>query len=756
ESRPKERAREAPPSFFAPKTPAPTEYKVVALDKLLSSAPPVKPLRRELPRHGPIVVLDEPPVRDTTAKKRPSPTALKAEPEEPRHRLSPVTPLRKVERHDDKPTRKVLPEPVRREFSLKPYVAETKLVAKSSRRAKAAECDPPSEKKPATEPKQEATNDAKAPAGGAKPPRFDAEAVAPKVEEAVVPDVEESVVPDVEAVTPLVEEADAETIVTDANAMAPKDKEAVATEVDQLATQVKEATLQEGVGASLKAAFEVAEATDIGHLPEPTQLVETPTPAPAALPVAKSRPPAKNSRAKAKPKAKTKARKSRKKFGSDESSSEGSDYAERSKAARRKVAAVAEEPPNEPEPPAYAACDHHYVRPPFVAWSHRASQEEQEEDDNDDGDSSEATPLSLHWTDLSVDYACRREMVWHDDVFTDTEEDNPDRLAALYAEEAPTRGRRNVRSVQHSQLRQSFLTGGALDPHMMVECAQYALAHNVNDKRPQQPFHVRVHPDVAFVCDLHAHLAMREIIGYFGGKFDAASNTVYIHAAFPCRSMDIAGDDGATDVEMDPASQLEVRQLIEEAQLDVVGWYHSHPTFAPDPSIRDIENQASHQELFTSATATHPFVGLIVGTYDAKRTDPVGLFRYFHVRGEKITGRPKAPPMYFPFELATKTRRYKPRPVAPLPDAADADPLLRLRGAYGAGISGCVEQVVRLLEYYRSFPGRTRWAHPWQKITKADKLRASLRHHVRAIDVPRAQQAAFVEEIVRYVQTAWK
>ena len=26
-----------------------------------------------------------------------------------------------------------------------------------------------------------------------------------------------------------------------------------------------------------------------------------------------------------------------------------------------------------------------------------------------------------------------------------------------------------------------------------------------------------------------------------------------------------------------------------------VGWYHSHPTFVPDPSVRDIENQSVYQ-----------------------------------------------------------------------------------------------------------------------------------------------------------------
>ncbi|KDO31486.1 hypothetical protein SPRG_04101 [Saprolegnia parasitica CBS 223.65] len=388
----------------------------------------------------------------------------------------------------------------------------------------------------------------------------------------------------------------------------------------------------------------------------------------------------------------------------------------------------------------YASCQHDHS---FVAEPESAA----ETDVN-----ALTTPLSMLWNDpATTTYACRREFVWDHTVFTDSEDVD----VRPFADEPPTRGRRNVRSVQHSQLRQNFLAGNALDPHMMVECAQYAAPHATHDKRPQQPFRVCVHPDVAFVCDLHAHLAMCEIIGYFGGKFDRDANVVYIHAAFPCRSMQIEGDDGATDVEMDPASELEVRQLIEESHLDVVGWYHSHPTFAPDPSIRDIENQASHQELFNEMAHAHPFVGLIVGTYDAKRADPIGLFRYFHVRGEKINGRSKAPLMYFPFELSATTRRYKPRSHAADGTPSSLDVLQRLRTGYGESIRGCVEQVIRLLEYYKSFPRRTRWAHAWQRTTKGEKLRRSLLHHVQAIDVAPSQQPAFVEDILTHVLASW-
>ena len=67
--------------------------------------------------------------------------------------------------------------------------------------------------------------------------------------------------------------------------------------------------------------------------------------------------------------------------------------------------------------------------------------------------------------------------------------------------------------------------------------------------------------------------------------------------------------------------------MIQNHGLKVLGWYHSHPSFQPDPSVVDCENQGNYQKLFHSIDnfneQTHlpreencPFVGLIVGTYD--------------------------------------------------------------------------------------------------------------------------------------------
>lgn len=46
---------------------------------------------------------------------------------------------------------------------------------------------------------------------------------------------------------------------------------------------------------------------------------------------------------------------------------------------------------------------------------------------------------------------------------------------------------------------------------------------------------------------------------------------------------------------MEPESELEARVEFANLGVEAVGWYHSHPTFAPCPSKRDIENQFNYQ-----------------------------------------------------------------------------------------------------------------------------------------------------------------
>jgi len=202
-----------------------------------------------------------------------------------------------------------------------------------------------------------------------------------------------------------------------------------------------------------------------------------------------------------------------------------------------------------------------------------------------------------------------------------------------------------------------------------------------------QPFAVRVCPDATFLVDLHSHLCESEIIGLLGGRYVSSERCIYVQAAFPCKSTS-RSDSGFTDVEMDPISQVTAGDAIVRHGMTVVGWYHSHPKFQPDPSVTDIENQGNYQKLFQNVLRRHtsnldntnnnnkfsytspdssqkfatesskntnptylssvnykctknlvekedddlcPFVGLIVGTYDSQNPSSQSVMRWFHV-----------------------------------------------------------------------------------------------------------------------------
>src|SRR5690606_21951956 len=125
---------------------------------------------------------------------------------------------------------------------------------------------------------------------------------------------------------------------------------------------------------------------------------------------------------------------------------------------------------------------------------------------------------------------------------------------------------------------------------------------------------ITVESNVLLGMDFHAHLMSSEIIGFLAGEWSPTTKTVHIKAIFPCRSLQT--EHNHVNVEMDPTSEFEARQEIERREMRVVGWYHSHPTFTPDPSIVDIENQTNYQRLFKDEEMDEePFVGAIVSMF---------------------------------------------------------------------------------------------------------------------------------------------
>ncbi|KAJ1894559.1 hypothetical protein LPJ66_005118 [Kickxella alabastrina] len=178
------------------------------------------------------------------------------------------------------------------------------------------------------------------------------------------------------------------------------------------------------------------------------------------------------------------------------------------------------------------------------------------------------------------------------------------------------------------------------DPHQMVRCTPF-LGQPLSGATGSQPFKLVVHTNAQLQMDFHAHLMLSEVIGLLGGIWDAGKKVLTVTRAFPCEALE--SEDAHTNVEMDPGSELVVRHQIMDAGLRVVGWYHSHPTFRPDPSIIDIENQTAYQALFRdNESSEEPFVGAIVGPYDSELPGPVSVFNWFYVGKSAVDrGHPK-------------------------------------------------------------------------------------------------------------------
>lgn len=200
------------------------------------------------------------------------------------------------------------------------------------------------------------------------------------------------------------------------------------------------------------------------------------------------------------------------------------------------------------------------------------------------------------------------------------------------------------------------LSKSDIDPHLLVAPQRYGESFGAG-AHESQPFDIKVHPQVGFLTDIHGHLCEAEVIGLLAGKWDAINRVLYIQAPFPCASTERTEDNGATDVELDPVAELQVREEIHAMDMLVVGWYHSHPRFKPDPSVTDIRNQQQYQHLMRDEqTGISPFVGLIVSTYDTNLRTSSAFHQWFHVK-PFANGR-KSTTVFIPMLLEVQVMSY--------------------------------------------------------------------------------------------------
>ncbi|KAI8088745.1 uncharacterized protein BX664DRAFT_261895, partial [Halteromyces radiatus] len=184
--------------------------------------------------------------------------------------------------------------------------------------------------------------------------------------------------------------------------------------------------------------------------------------------------------------------------------------------------------------------------------------------------------------------------------------------------------KRTVKRSQHYYGGDDF--GRGYDPFRLVPVAYY-------DDQHVAPFTVEISSSSLLVMDFHSHLAHTEIIGLLGGTFVTDTDNrkqLKVESVFPCKSTSTG-----IQCEMDPESEMRAREVFAENGYTVVGWYHSHPTFEPHPSIRDIENQTSYQTLFRhEKTGDEPFIGVIVTPYDLTVASEHSQIQYLHISNQ--------------------------------------------------------------------------------------------------------------------------
>ncbi|XP_037050536.1 MPN domain-containing protein CG4751 isoform X2 [Bradysia coprophila] len=142
------------------------------------------------------------------------------------------------------------------------------------------------------------------------------------------------------------------------------------------------------------------------------------------------------------------------------------------------------------------------------------------------------------------------------------------------------------------------------DANTLVESVSFASLNKI------QPFLVSISTSSVLLMDFHCHLTKTEVCGYLGGSWDVNSHTLSITHAYPCRN-------SRHDRETAAQAELEIQRAMLKNGLTLVGWYHSHPRCAAQPTLRDCDAQLEYQIKMRGASeATYsPCIGLICAPY---------------------------------------------------------------------------------------------------------------------------------------------
>lgn len=140
----------------------------------------------------------------------------------------------------------------------------------------------------------------------------------------------------------------------------------------------------------------------------------------------------------------------------------------------------------------------------------------------------------------------------------------------------------------------------------LVKCKRFS-------KENIAPFKVSITLSTLLCLQLHSLSSNYEVMGFLGGyRSKTIGRTKICLARYkPCKTAKQSG----TMCEMCPVSQVEQSLGLLNEGYDLLGWFHSHPLFPPNPSRTDVNTQAEMQMQFCT-DREKPFIGFILGCVD--------------------------------------------------------------------------------------------------------------------------------------------
>lgn len=149
----------------------------------------------------------------------------------------------------------------------------------------------------------------------------------------------------------------------------------------------------------------------------------------------------------------------------------------------------------------------------------------------------------------------------------------------------------------------------------------------LRDYQESQPFELCVSPYAEAVIDFHAHLCYDEVMGVLLGTISDDASTAKKVTVITAVPISVNKKDDVSRVEMDvDEMEVQVKKWTSDGSLQRVGSYHSHPDFAPLPTIIDTLS------FVKDATEIPCHVEAIVSPYDPSHIDDASApITWYHV-----------------------------------------------------------------------------------------------------------------------------